>query len=160
MKNFFIISTLVFLNACATDTLNKGLPLLQGQHVDTAIKYIGLPDTEQVIAGRKVYIWGHQNSGSYLMPVTTPTSYTAYSPYGGAYTATGTSTSYVTQNYDYNCTIKMVANKKNIIQSSEYEGNEGGCEFFADGIERLINDISVQSPTSKEIAKKENNKKK
>ena len=160
MKNFLFFSTLAFLTACATDTLSKGLPLLQGQHVDTAIKYIGLPDTEQVIAGRKVYIWGHQNSGSYVMPITTPTSYTAYSPYGVAYTASGTSTSYVSQSYDYNCTIKMVTNKKDIIQSSEYEGNEGGCEYFAEGIDRYIQDASTQVPAPKSEPQKENNKKK
>ncbi len=144
MRNLLIvITTLGTLSACAFDTLDKGLPRLQGQHIDTAINYLGLPDAEQNIAGRKVYIWGHQNSGSYVRPITTPTSYTAYGPYG-TYTARGTNTSYVTESYNYNCTIKLVVNKKEIIQSSEYEGNEGGCEHFADNISKLIDDTEPQ----------------
>lgn len=142
---------IISLSACAFDTLDKGLPRLKGEHIDTAINYLGMPDEEQQIAGRKVYVWGHQNSGSYTTPVTQNHSYTAYG-YGGPYTARGTTTSYVTQNYNYVCTIKLIVNKKDIIQSSEYEGNEGGCEYFASGISQLIKDTEPATP--KDIATK------
>lgn len=155
MKNNLIIlfSCLFILTACAFDTLNKGLPRLHGQHVDKAIHYLGLPDSEMNIAGRKIYVWGHQNSGSYVKPVTTPTSSTAWGP-SGMYTVRGTSTSYVTESYNYNCTIKMVANKKDIIQSSEYEGNEGGCEHFASGIDQLIKDTEPKISQPAPVAEK------
>lgn len=153
------IASLLFLSACATATLDEGLPKLQGRHIDTAIKYLGLPDNEQQIAGRKVYVWGHQNNGSYIRPVTTPTTYTSYSPYGGSYVTYGRNTSYVTESYNYTCTIKVVVNNKDIIQSSEYSGNEGGCQYYADGLNQFIEDTTVPAPMTKPQSQNINTKK-
>jgi len=142
--SYFIFLCAFLLTACAFDTLDKGLPLLNDKHIDVAINYLGMPDSEQMIANRKVYIWGHQNSGTYVRPITQQTTTTAYG-YGGPYTAYGTTTTYVNESYNYSCKIKIIADKKNIIKSSEYEGDLGGCEHFSSGIDRLIEDSEAKA---------------
>jgi len=146
----------MLLSACATQTMDQGLPQFTGHSIETAINYLGVPDAEQKIAGRKVYTWGHQESGSYIMPVTSPTTYTAYGP-GGVYTARGSTTSYVPQMYNYNCAIKMIVNKKEVIQSAEYQGNEGGCEYYASGIDRFLADLELEAKNSSSPSKKKKN---
>lgn len=154
MKKFSktLITSLVIslvLGGCAFDKLDNSLPYLKGQSVDTAMSYLGIPDNQLEIDKNKVYIWGYQNSGTYMMPVTNTTSYTGYSSgygtYGSAFGnsyGTATTTSYVPQSFNHQCAIKALTNKKGIIQAIEYEGNLAGCGAFSSAMDKIKNDFS------------------
>ena len=140
MKHF----TLIFLAAltlagCASQKLDNGLPRLTGKPVDYAINYLGYPDNEQTIAGRKVYTWGYANSFTTTQTVRTPVSGSAYGAGVGIYYQ-GHQTSVVPQTFNYSCMIRLIADGNGLIDRWEWNGNEGGCEYYSGSMSRLIED--------------------
>lgn len=137
MRNFLAISACLLLVSCAFQTLDKGLPRLTGRNIDFAISYLGIPDFQQEIAGRKVYTWGVSNTFTTVTPVT---NYNSGNIYGSAGSArySGTTTSYIPQTHNYNCQIKVITDKKNKIINSQYAGNVGGCSAFESRVNALI----------------------
>ena len=61
---------------------------------------------------------------------------------GGYAYGTATTTSYVPQSYNYVCTIKLIANKKNIVENGEFSGNLGGCNAYQSAMNKIIEDSS------------------
>ncbi len=135
------------LSACAFDQMDKGLTALRGEKIQTAFNYLGYPDTEQVIAGSKVYTWGTSYSQTAIMPVTNYTSGNVYG-YGGSANYHGTSTSYVPQTYNYLCILKIITDKKGVIINGQYEGNEGGCSDYGSALNKAAKDLTPIAPTS------------
>lgn len=137
---FVNLVAILLLCGCAFETLDKGLPLLQGKKIDTAISYLGLPDNQMTVAGKNVYVWSNSFTQTSITPVTSYSNASAYGT-GGYATAYGTTTTYVPQTAQYSCTIKAVVDKKDIIEGLEYSGNEGGCGTFVDPVKRIISDF-------------------
>ena len=115
---------------CATQVLDEELPKYSGRHVDALISMLGLPDGEQMVAGRRIIVWHNSRSGSYSVPQYNTGTANTYG-YGGSSTTNYSYTTYRNQSYNYTCTIKAVLNEKNIVQYLEYEGNQGGCLAFS-----------------------------
>ena len=50
---------------------------------------------------------------------------------GGFGTYSRTETTYVTQNFNYNCTIRLITLENDVVETWDYDGNIGGCERYA-----------------------------
>lgn len=134
-KLWAFIITGIFLSGCAFDTLDKGLPLLQGQKIDTAVSYFGPPDKEQNFGDKKYYTWQRHIQSTITLPKkTSTTGYVA-----GRYVS-ATSTTWEDEPFNYDCDVKITTNKKGIIEETNYEGNDAGCEYFARKIKKIIED--------------------
>lgn len=131
--------TVLVLAGCASQKLNSGLPRLTGKTLDYAISYLGYPDSEQTIAGKKVYTWGHGSSVTMMQTYRTPVSGTAYGAGGGIYYQ-GHQTSVVPQTYNFQCMIRLIADQNGLVERWEWNGNEGGCEHYSGAMSRLIAD--------------------
>lgn len=137
MKAATLIFTTALLSGCAMQTLEKALPQFEGKKIDYAINYLGYPDQELDVADKKVYVWSHQSTGS--MPITTskPTYNTTYGAFGPITTyGTTSETNYVPVSRE--CKIKLITDKKHKVLSTEFEGNESGCNRYADRLEGLV----------------------
>ena len=148
MKNFYFL-LILFVASCSFGRLDAGLPLLKGRNIETAIQYLGIPDAQMEIAGRDVFIWNNSYSVNIVTPVTSYSDATVYG-YGGMATAYETSTTYVPETYNYSCTIKAITDKEGIINSLEYEGNEGGCSTFVSSMDRIISDLGPKDMAAEE----------
>ena len=121
---------LVVISGCAFQVLDEELPKYTGRNADRLIDILGLPDEEQRIAGRTIYVWHAQNSGIYTIPQYNTGTVTSYGPYGPAFGSYGYTT-YQTHHDNYSCEIKVSVTPKNIIDHIEYEGQQGACAMFA-----------------------------
>jgi hypothetical protein len=120
---------LAVLPGCTTwGDIDRGLDTLTGKPLDYAISKLGLPDAEQTIAGRKVYVWDSRTvGGGYLVPKTTN-----YSGNVGGTSYAGTDTGLqATPSYDLYCKLKLVVDGSNTVTSYDYDGNMGACERYA-----------------------------
>jgi hypothetical protein len=134
--------SLALLTSCASQALNENLPHLQGKDIYLAIRYLGHPDAETTIAGKKVYIWGHQQSGTYLQTINTPYYGSAYGS-AGSLTYQGQTTTVVPQSYNDTCLIKLIANKKGIIEDWQWKGNEDGCSHYMNAMHRIADVVKA-----------------
>ena len=139
MNKFIAILSILALSACAMQKMDDGLPHLVGKPADYAFRVLGYPNAETRIAGSKVYIWGNANTFTTMETVTSPYSGTAYG-YNGGVSYQGTTSYQVPTTYNYNCTIRLVANDKDIITSWDWRGNEGGCSYYSNAMDNLIYD--------------------
>ena len=133
----FIIGFLLLVTGCAFQTLNDGLPYLVGKPIDSAVDVLGLPSRKMEIGNYTVYEWSNQYSTT--IPITTPnTTYTSGNV--GTSSINMSSTSYNTNYIPVNniCSIKLSVNGLNIIQRWEWKGNQGGCQYYSNGVKRLI----------------------
>lgn len=112
---------------CAFGTFDEELPKFVGAPIDSLVAQLGFPNAEQTIMGRTVYTWRSDMTYTSMTPVsTTGTGYVGMVP------VTTTSTSYVPRTSNLACTIRAVADARNgIIQSVDYEGNNGACLSYA-----------------------------
>jgi len=113
------------LTACAYSTLDKGLPLLVGKPIDTAVNVLGLPNQKMQNGSYSVYVWDNRFSSTI--------------PLYNTSTAGTTTTSTVNDvPVEYHCQIKLQVDATNIIQRWEYFENQGGCQYYANGLKRII----------------------
>ena len=89
------------------DTLGLALPKLNGQSINTAINYLGIPDKEYPIAGSMDYVWS--TSG--------PNPFTPNAQHFG-------------------CMIKA-STVDGLVQHVEYDGRNGACQTHADRLKPL-----------------------
>lgn len=152
----FVIALLmcVLLSGCASARLNDGLPHLVGKKIDYAIGYLGYPQSEQTIAGKKVYTWGHSNTFTTMQTVSTPVSGNVHGLGGSAYYS-GYATSVVPQTYNYQCAIRLIANSDNIVERWEWNGNEGGCSSYSAAAKRIADSASMEGQWQRERAARE-----
>lgn len=132
-KTIATVICVSFLTACAFETLDKGLPLFEGQKIDRAVEYLGPPDQKQVFGDKNYYSWMRSVNTSITMPVQSQSS--GY--VGGSYYS-GNTTTYQNMPATYECKIQFETNSDNVIQKANYEGNLGGCEYYAPRIEGFI----------------------
>jgi hypothetical protein len=70
-NSFGAAAVALLITACTSwSDVDAGVATLKGKPIQYAIERIGMPATEQVIAGRKVYIWGPR--GTTDVPATDP----------------------------------------------------------------------------------------
>jgi len=113
------------LTACTYSTLDKGLPLLVGKPIDTAVNVLGLPNQKMQNGSYSVYVWDNRFSSTI--------------PLYNTSTAGTTTTSTVNDvPVEYHCQIKLQVDATNIIQRWEYFGNQGGCQNYANGLKPII----------------------
>lgn len=130
---YVILSAL--LAACATsfDTLDRALPVLKGQNIKVAIEYLGIPDQEYEVAGKKVYVWATSGTNPFPTATTTTTDGAI-----GTSPIKATSTTYSYDPTPLGCKIKA-ATENEIITRLEYDGNNGPCFNYSNRLKPLLN---------------------
>lgn len=93
--------------------------------VGQVFETLGYPTSEGEIAGQKVYVW-HRGSVEYF-PSTTYTN-----GLDGPFTASADSGETV----QLFCTIRLFTEITGLVTHSDVHGNVGGCQYFADLIDR------------------------
>ena len=142
---FFIFATILTLSACAHKALDTNLHYLQGQNIDVAMNYLGVPDDKFNAGGKHVYQWGQSAVDYNDRPVTT---FGGYSTGGGLFggvgitLGSGTAKPY-TGRYAQKCTVKALIDAQNIIEKMEYNAHAGGCERFTPAMNAIERDFGV-----------------
>lgn len=137
MRRLLVVLAGLLLPACAFNTLNKGLPYLVGQNIDSAVNVLGLPNQQVQIGSYTVYIWDNRYSATipiYNTRTSTTTGSVGSMPLYG--TTTSSTIDYVP--VQYQCQIKLQVDSNNIVQRWEFFGNQGGCQFYANRVGRLV----------------------
>lgn len=132
-----LVSIVLLVAGCAGQVLNEGLPYLLGKPIHSAVNVLGLPSSRTVMGSYTIYEWTNAHSGT--VPISTPnTSYTSGHIGGTALNASTTSysTNYIPVNYV--CSIKLAVDSNEVIQRWEFRGNQGGCQYYANGVKTLI----------------------
>lgn len=126
MKKLLKLLIVIFLAGCATfGQMEDGLRSLMGKPDREAFSVLGYPSAKQEFGNDTVYSWYVSQSGSLFIPQTsTTTGYVGRTPVYG----TTSYTQVIPVNY--NCQIKLVADKGGILKSWEYNGNIGGCAQY------------------------------
>lgn len=138
MKKLSCVFLGLLVSGCAgnLEKFQQGYPLLKGKYIEEVVAYLGTPDAEQTIMGKKVYEWRNTSYGVSSSPVTQNTTFTTYGATGPV-TTFGTTTGYVTGTSEYQCSLKVVTEKNGIISESTYSGAPGGCSKYGPAIENL-----------------------
>ncbi|WP_369326529.1 hypothetical protein AB6N01_20610 [Alcaligenes nematophilus] len=148
MKKIAHFVMLATLSGCATwGQMDDGLTGLHGHSIDEAIRLIGYPASEKVIAGRRIFTWSSNSMGTIAMP---QTSYSQGNVYAGgvssAYYATTTSTAYMP--VSYYCSISLEVSESGLIVGHQYDGNLGGCSGFINALKPVADRRGGANPTS------------
>lgn len=140
MKSLWKSLAVVFLAGCATfGQMEDGLRSLMGKPDSEAFSVLGYPSAKQEFGNDTVYSWYVSQSGSLFIPQTSiTTGYVGRSP------VYGTTTYTQAVPFNYNCQIKIVADKSGIMRSWEYTGNIGGCTQY-------INRLSAYAGATKTV---------
>ena len=154
MKKIWLAASAFYLafivQGCTFTTLQDGLTALEGRPVDEVIETLGLPDSEQTIADRRILIWHSENSGIGMVPVEdTSKADAVYKDKTGVKTAnySWTKTTYVPQMYNYQCTIKGIMTAKNTVERFQFEGDPTGCEKYAFALRELAEQMKKHELT-------------
>ena len=113
---FFLV-----LGACATslEILEKNLGALKGAHIDRLVEKIGEPDEQKFPPGKKFYVWKWNKTEKKEICNNIWDGTTIIGEYCLPYKA------------NYYCNISVEIGEGEIILSSIFKGNAGGCERFA-----------------------------
>lgn len=128
------------ITACTHQKLDSSLHRLKGQHIDVAVRYLGIPDDKLTIDQREVFIWGRRYVPD-NRPFGTFGGYNSSTGvFGGVGIVFGSGGSPYRDTYRYYCEIKAMTDEKNIIETITYESNAGDCSRFNQAMERLEQD--------------------
>lgn len=118
ITHFFLIGLIFAITACSGIRTKEILSA--GGHIDSVRPQLGLPlqGIMDLPNGHKMWTFGSSSSG--MMPMTSPTTSTIYSPYGTA-TAYGSQTSYMPMTFS--CQVQIEAAQSGYILSWQYQGN-------------------------------------
>ncbi len=128
----------LLLTACAgdIDRFMENYKSAEGKDIDAVVKEIGMPDREGTIMGYKAYFWENTSHYSLVSAVPNTTTFSSYTP-AGPVTTFGSGMSYQTNSGSFSCSLKMIVNKKGIVQESSYAGAPGGCQKYGPGLAHL-----------------------
>lgn len=144
MKNSSIWLIAVFLAGCATfGQMEDGLRSLMGKPDGDAFAALGYPSAKQEFGSDTVYSWYVNQYGSLFIPQTSTTI-----GHVGQTPAYGTTTYTQAIPVNYNCQIKLIADKSGILKNWEYIGNIGGCTQY---IRRLTDYLKSENTVSQTI---------
>ena len=118
---------------CSYKKMDTSLQSLEGQDIDVAIYYLGIPDEKYMIEDRSVYIWGSEEPAVARNPVTT---FGGYNSGGGAFGGVGVvfGAPYGRSYSQYYCKIKMIADGDQIIQQVERDSTAGACSKYNEAV--------------------------
>lgn len=117
LKNWpLLVCTAALLAGCATAQLDKGLKGLVGQNIDQAVKRLGYPTSERTTLGTKIYTWSTSFGG--VIPSATSANTVGVVP------------------VNYACKVELIVDAAGTITDYDWEGDQGGCEGFADRVAR------------------------
>jgi Cys-rich repeat protein len=144
MKKLWKLLIAILLAGCATfGQMEDGLRSLMGKSDREAFSVLGYPSAKQEFGNDTVYSWYVSQSGSLFVPQTsTTTGYVGRTPVYG----TTTYTQAIPVNY--NCQIKLVADKGGILRSWEYNGNIGGCAQYINRLNTYAGSANTIMPTT------------
>lgn len=125
VRRFLAIVAAGLLVGCAGRIIEKNMNDLVGQPASAVFARLGHPDAEAVVAGRKTYTWSTRRSG--LDSVCRP------AVYSGRKTVVPGSFDLVP--YTSECRIRVLVDSRDVVQSWDHDGNEGGCERYAKRLE-------------------------
>jgi hypothetical protein len=148
MRPSFALIVLLCLSACATATIEKGVPYFIGKDISFAIEYLGYPDEEMNLAGKKVYVWKNSFSHTSSMTVFKPQYTTASTPFGPVSSFTSVQDE-VPISIDGDCRIRLITTNKKVV-GAEFEGNEAGCAKYSDRLQRLVDDMKPNPKDTKQ----------
>ncbi len=132
------------LSSCAFDQIESGFTALEGQKIQTAFEYLGYPDSEQEIAGSKVFTWGREFTRTSVTPVNSY-NYGGIYGYDGYGSAVGYSTSYIPQTNYYSCTLKLITDQDGTIIDGQYDGDLGGCAKYGSALDEAAEDLAPEA---------------
>lgn len=126
VRRLLVMVAAGLLVGCAGRIIERNMNGLVGQPAGAVFARLGHPDAEAVVAGRKTYTWSTRRSGLDA----------AYRPavYAGKKTVVPGSFDLVP--YTSECRIRVLVDARDVVQSWDYDGNEGGCERYAKRLER------------------------
>ena len=121
MRILAVALAFVLLAACSSNTtsvwrspstIKNAYVQLEGQHLDVAIKKMGLPMAQQKIAGRTIFVWSDSDTVSTLnaQPIVNPVSGQV-----NWFAVSG--------NRSFHCTVKAVTNDAYIISKVEVKAS-------------------------------------
>lgn len=126
-----LLACLLSLGGCVFQNMTKGLDALKGQNIQVAVNELGYPDGQRTMLGHTIYVWGR--SEDTVLPTfntSTTNGMIGNTPVYG----TTTTTNLIPVNY--NCTIQIMVDSNNIIQSWQFTGNRGGCSAYANDLKQ------------------------
>lgn len=111
MKRLWALAAALLLAGCETsfDVIDKEMPKYIGKPVENLVARLGMPNKEQTIMGRKVYVWS--------------------TSFGYIGISTGASTTLA-------CTLQVTADDAGNVRRYDLSGNNGACEQFSNGLKR------------------------
>lgn len=117
MRHFLLL--LLALGGCETaDDTREVMDRYLGQPVQSIVSRIGFPQAESTVMGRKAYSWNRTTQDS----VTTPSRTTAM-----VGNTTVTATTYSTETYSMNCTLRVLVDGSDRITAYDLNGQAGAC---------------------------------
>lgn len=127
---------MVSIAACSTvKYVNKQLVAFEGKHVHALINAIGFPNHEQILAGRKVFVWSSDDTTNSIVPVFSTTQGVAVvngtsltNRVAGTYKQS--TTTYVPTVTRNSCTITVEVDQAGIILNSRTRGTRRGCKIY------------------------------
>ena len=143
MKTFALFAVLITLASCSHAQSADNVRRLEGQHIDTAIGYLGLPDDRYLLGEQNVYVWGQGIQDHDDNPITTYGGYGSNSGIFGGVGIVFGNTSHSRNNYSIYCSIKALTDQKHIIQKTEFKSTAGGCSEYSKGLKALEADSAL-----------------
>jgi hypothetical protein len=137
----FLSSTAIVaaLSGCATsfDTMDKALPSLVGQDISVAAQYLGMPNFQTELMGKRAYVWDNRE----LMPNFVQTNTNVSGMIGSTpFYGSGTGMSYGGST-QLSCSLRLFTYMDDtIIRTFDYNGNNGACMAFSSRLKALIDE--------------------
>lgn len=127
MNKLLLLCALAVSAACTSfSILDVELPKYFGRPAEALISRLGLPDAEQTLAGRRVYVWSTSTQYTRITPVTTTnTGFVGSSPVMTASTAPRATTG------SLSCRVRVWVDANDLIQGADYDGNNAACFTFS-----------------------------
>lgn len=103
LKSMSAVGISLLLAACIGSSMNTGLQSLSNKPAREAFDRLGYPTEDRVIAGRRVYIWSTNHMGPAIAG---------------------------NRDVQYQCTIRIFVDERDIITGGDWEGNGYGCSQY------------------------------
>lgn len=120
------IFSMLIVGCVSTADMNAGLQKLDGKPIKEAVRILGYPDSQRMIAGDNVYTWRASRTQTYSTPQIAQTS-----GYLGNTPVYGTTTYSSQESINLHCVLNIATDKKGFIKNYNYSGNRGGCRRYA-----------------------------
>lgn len=128
-RPILMVGVVICLTGCVEQNMNDGLRQLKGQNISVAVAKLGYPDTQRTMLGDVIYVWTSSHDTTLFLPSTATTSGTV-----GNTPVYGTTTTTEAVPANFNCTIQMATDASGQIKSTQWSGNMGGCEPYANAL--------------------------